>query len=166
MATYDSNVYCDFADASAKAGKDILLCIFNADGSELLAISGQQSLSINRSADTIDISSKDTEGGWKKQLAGAKSWDISNDGIYIIGSESHKLLGQYFESGALVCLKIVDAKETKPLMGGLACITDYSLDAPYDDAMTYSLSLAGSGRLVDLTDLSEEDAANVTAMPE
>ncbi|MBQ8824684.1 MAG: phage major tail protein, TP901-1 family, partial [Ruminococcus sp.] len=62
---YDNNLYCDFAEASAKAGKDILLCIFSEDGSDLLAISGQQGLTINRSADSVEVTSKDTEGGWK-----------------------------------------------------------------------------------------------------
>lgn len=162
---YDNNLYCDFAEASAKAGKDILLCIFSEDGSDLLAISGQQGLTINRSADSVEVTSKDTEGGWKKQLPGMKEWSIDNDGIYILSSESHKLLGKYFENGDLVCLKVVDAKEMKSLFGGLACITDYSLEAPYDDSMTYSLSFAGSGPLVDLTTLDETDSAKVTAMP-
>ena len=41
---FDNNAYCDFSSTTAKAvaGKDILLCIYNMDGSELLAISGQQ----------------------------------------------------------------------------------------------------------------------------
>ncbi len=164
--TYDSNLYCDFAEAAAKAGKDILLCIFNADGSKLLAISGQQGLTINRSADTVEVTSKDTVGGWKSQIAGMKEWSIDNDGVFVLGAESHKLLGQYFTDSELVCLKIIDAKEKKSLFGGLACVTDYSLEAPYDDAMTYSLSLAGNGPLVDLTALKDADAAKVTAMPE
>lgn len=46
---FDSNVYCEFPEAVAKAGKDILICLFNSDGSKLLAIAGQQSLTINRS---------------------------------------------------------------------------------------------------------------------
>ena len=37
------------------------------------------------------------------------------------------------------------------MFGGLAVITDYSLEAPFDDAMTYSISFAGMGALVDLT---------------
>ena len=153
--TYDSNVYCDFAEASAKAGKDILLCIWNTDGTKLLAISGQQSLTINRSADTLEVTSKDTQGGWKSQISGMKEWSIDNDGIYMNGAESD-----------LVCLKVVDAKDKKPLFGGLACITDYTLEAPYDDSMTYSLSFSGNGPLVDLTALESADAAKVTAMPE
>ena len=36
------------------------------------------------------------------------------------------------------------------MFGGLAVITDYPIEAPYDDAMTYSLSLEGMGALVDL----------------
>ena len=36
------------------------------------------------------------------------------------------------------------------MFGGLAVITDYPLEAPYDDAMTYSLSLEGMGALTDL----------------
>lgn len=166
MPSYDNNFYCDFSEDAAKAGKDILLCIYNADGSKLLAISGQQNLTINRSADTVEVSSKDTKGGWKKQIPGMKEWSIDNDGIYILNAESHKLLGQYFENGDMVCLKVIDAKEKKPLFGGLACITDYSLEAPYDDSMTYSLSFSGNGALTDLTSLSTEDAAKVTDMPE
>ena len=58
--------------AKAVAGKDILLAVFSADGSSLLAISGQQGLTINRSADSIEVTSKDTQGGWKSKLAGSK----------------------------------------------------------------------------------------------
>ena len=162
---FDSNVYCEFPAAVAKAGKDILLCIFNSDGSKLLAIAGQQSLTINRSADTLDTTSKDTKGGWKSQMAGMKEWSVDTDGAYVMGAESHKELQKYFESGDMVCLKIVDSKELKSLFGGLGVVTDYTLEAPYDDAMTYSCSLAGSGPLVDLTALESEQAAKVTAMP-
>ena len=124
-------------------------------------------MTINRSADTVDVSSKDTANGWKAQLAGTKEWSIDNDGIYIINAESHQLLGKYFTNGELVCLKIVDKKENyKPLFGGLASITDYTLEAPYDDSMTYSLSFAGYGELVDLTALDTETAAKVVDKPE
>lgn len=33
---FDSNVYCEFPEAVAKAGKDILICLFNSDGSKLM----------------------------------------------------------------------------------------------------------------------------------
>lgn len=162
---FDNNVYCEFPEAVAKAGKDILLCLFTSDGTKLLAIAGQQSLTINRSADTMETTSKDTKGGWKSQMAGMKEWSIDSDGAYVMGAESHKELQKYFESGDLMCIKIVDIKESKPLFGGLAVLTEYTLEAPFDDAMTYSCSIAGNGALVDLTALSEEDKKKVTAMP-
>lgn len=169
MATaFDSNVYCNF-DASATkaiAGKDIILAIFNETGDKLLAISGQQGLTINRSADSIEVSSKDTKGGWKSKIAGMKEWSIDNDGLYVPSDETHKLLEKAFENSDPVCIKVINGKTAAGLFGGLAYISDYSLEAPYDDGMTYSISLDGNGALVDITQLPPEQQTLVTAMPD
>ena len=160
---YDNNLYCDFTSTVSKAiaGKDILLCVFNSDGSKLLAVAGQQGLTINRSADSIEVTSKDTKGGWKSKIAGMKEWSIDNDGLYVASDESHKALGSAFENGEFVCIKVINSKTKSALFGGLAVVTDYTLEAPYDDSMTYSISLEGNGALVDLT---EEKTA--TDMPD
>lgn len=152
LFAFDNNAYCDFTSSAAKAlaGKDILLAIYNTDGSKLLAISGQQGLTINRSADSIEITSKDTAGGWKSKIAGMKEWSIDNDGLYVPGDESHTLLSAAFENSEPICLKVINGKTKVGMFGGLAVITDYPLEAPYDDAMTYSLSLEGMGALADL----------------
>nr|DAF98350.1 MAG TPA: major tail protein [Siphoviridae sp. ctnNB1] len=149
---FDNNNYCDFTSSVAKAvaGKDILLCVFNTTGDELLAISGQQGLTINRSADTIEITSKDTEGGWKSYLAGMKEWSIDNDGLYVPNDQSHSILSTAFENGDPVCIKVVNGKTKVGMFGGLAVITDYPIEAPYDDSMTYSITLSGMGALIDL----------------
>ena len=107
---FDNNDYCNFTSSAAKAiaGKDILLCIWNLEGTQLLAISGQQGLTINRSADTIEISSKDTQGGWKSYLAGMKEWSIDNDGLFVPNDQSHSILSQAFNNGDPVCIKVVD----------------------------------------------------------
>ncbi len=156
--TYGDIGYCEIPDAVASAGGDWLLCIFTVDGESLLAIAGQQGLTITRSAETVETTSKTTEDNWKSQIAGAKEWSIDTDGVYVMGANSHKLLGELFTSGDLVCVKVIDKKQSISLFGGLACITDYSLEAPYDDAVTFSLSLSGNGPLVDLTvDTSMDD---------
>lgn len=167
MTNYDSGVYCDFNASSAKAvaGKDILLAVFNNDGTKLLAVSGQQGLTINRSADSIEVTSKDTEGGWKSKISGMKEWSIDNDGLYVMDDESHQELSLAFDAGDPVCLKVINGKTKTGMFGGLAYITDYPIEAPYDDAMTYSLTFDGNGKLVDLSTLSEADAAKVTALP-
>ena len=149
---FENNVYCDF-DASvtkAVAGKDILLAIFDKTGDKLLAISGQQGLAINRSADTIEVTSKDTAGGWKAKIAGMKEWSIDNDGLFVPTDETHATLSEAFENADLVCIKVVNGKTKKGMFGGLAAVTDYPIEAPHDDAMTYSITLDGNGALVDL----------------
>ncbi|MBC1272687.1 phage major tail protein, TP901-1 family [Listeria booriae] len=151
---FENSLYCDFTAgaANAVAGKDILLAIFDATGTDLLAIAGQQGLTINRSKDSIEISSKDTAGGYKSKIGGMREWSIDNDGLFVRNHASHKALGKYFDSDVPVCLKVLDQKNKVAMFGGLAILTDYSLEAPYDDAMTYSIKLDGSGALVDLTD--------------
>lgn len=135
----------------AMAGKDIILAVYNADATKLLAISGQQGLTINRSADSIEITSKDTQGGWKSKIAGMKEWSIDNDGLYAPNSESHTLMAMAFDKNEPVCIKVINGKTQTGMFGGLAVITDYPVEAPYDDAVTYSMSLEGVGALVDLT---------------
>jgi len=142
--------------STATAGKNIIVSIWNADGSTLLAIKGQKGLKINRKADSIDISTKDTEGGWKAKLAGLKEWGLDTDGIYVLNDASHRALSAAFEDSSPVLIKVTNKKTKSDMFGGLASITDYSFEAPYDDAMTYSLSLEGMGALVDLTENTQE----------
>lgn len=150
---FDKNAYCDFTATAAKAmaGKDLLLAIWNEDGTQILAVGGQQSLTINRSADTVEITSKDTQGGWKSYIAGMKEWSIDTEGIYVKDDESHKILSKAFDAGDPVCIKVYDNKQKKGMFGGLAVITDYPIEAPYDDSVTYSMTFSGMGKLVDLT---------------
>ena len=57
---FDKGVYCDFSANAVKAlaGKDILLAVWNAEGTAISAIAGQQSLKLNRSADSIEVTTK------------------------------------------------------------------------------------------------------------
>lgn len=161
MAEFEDNLYCDF-DASAVqavAGKDILLALFDSTGESLLAVAGQQGLTINRSKDTFEVNSKTTAGGWKSYLGGLKEWSIDNDGLYVQDHGSHKALTKAFHDDDFVCIKVINQKTKTALFGGIAIVSEYPIEAPYDDAVTYSLTLDGNGPLVDLTD--EED----TQMP-
>lgn len=158
MANFEEQLYCDFDSSTTKAvaGKDIILAVFDATGTDLLAISGQQGLTINRSADSIEVTSKDTEGGWKSKIAGMKEWSVDNDGYWVPSNESHQVIGKAFQNSDPVCIKIVNGKTKKSMFGGLAYVTDYSIEAPYDDGMTYSLSLEGNGALVDFSLIETE----------
>lgn len=161
LQTFAYDAYCDFSStsASAVAGKDIILQVWNEDGTDLLAVAGQKSLTINRSADTIEVSSKDTTGGWKSNIAGMKEWSVETDGLYVASDESHQTLSKAFVDSDPVCIKVINSKTNTALFGGIAYVTEYNLEAPYDDGMTYSITLSGNGAL---TDLTEEETTNTS----
>lgn len=150
---FDGNAYCNMDNIDdVLAGKDVILSIWDETGANLLAIGGQQGLSINRSAETIDASSKDSDG-WGSSKPGMKSWSIDTNGVFKKDDDSHKEMGLAFNNGTKVCLKVVDVRNTKNLYGGTAYITEYSLEAPHEDMMTWSATFAGVGELVDLADI-------------
>lgn len=136
----------------AIAGKDILLSLWDPTGSVLLAVAGQQGLTINRDKDTFEITSKDTEGGWKEFLTGFKEWSIDNDGVYVRDHDSHKQLAALFDGDDPVLIKVTNQKLKTDMFGGMALLTSYPIEAPYDDAVTYTIALQGTGALVDLED--------------
>ena len=121
-----ARAYCNFSSAAAKAaaGKDIIVGVFTTDD-VLLALGGQRDFTLNRSAETVDTASKDTQGGWSSSVAGMKEWSLDSGGIYVIGDQSHALLTQAFNNGDPVCVKVVDIKNQTGLWGGLAVVTDY-----------------------------------------
>lgn len=135
----------------AIAGKDILLSLWDSTGSTLLAVAGQQGLTINRDKDTIEVTSKDSEG-WKQNIVGFKEWSIDNDGVYVRDHDSHKRLKEIFDGDDPVLIKVTNQKTKTDMFGGMALLTSYPIEAPYDDAVTYTASLTGTGALVDLED--------------
>lgn len=148
----------------AIAGKDILLSIWDTTGTTLLAVAGQQGLTINRDKDTIEVTSKDSEG-WKQNIVGFKEWSIDNDGVYVRDHASHKLLKDVFEGDDPILIKVTNQKTKTDMFGGLALLTSYPIDAPYDDAVTYTISLTGTGALVDLEDVATAPIISVAISP-
>lgn len=159
---FENNLYCDFTDTTANAisGKDIILAVFSLDGSNLLAVSGQQSLTINLEKDVVEIDAKTTKGGWRTKLPGMKNWTVENDSLYIPTDESQKVLKASFDNDEMICIKVVNAKKEVALFGGIALVSELSIEAPSDDVATCSLTLEGNGALVDLV---EDETA--TMMP-
>ena len=76
---------------SAIAGKDLVLALYNSTTFSLLAVAGQQGLTINRDKDTFEVTSKNSNG-WKEFICGLNEWSIDNDGIYVRSDETHSAL--------------------------------------------------------------------------
>ncbi|PDX99384.1 phage major tail protein, TP901-1 family [Bacillus pseudomycoides] len=129
--------------ASKMTGMKCKVYIEDATSGKLLA--GQRNATLSRSAETVDATSKDTAGFWKESLAGFKEWSIDCDGAFIESDDAYGLLETAFINSENVVVYIELPSGTK--YKGETTITDFSLEFPYDDLVTYSISLQGSGAL-------------------
>lgn len=113
------------------------------------AIGGQKNTSISMSADTLDASNK-TTGDWYINISGAKQWSCSCDGVIYLDDAGYKAAVNAFMNSTEI--KAVFKNESGTIhYEGAAYITGLDLDAPYEDLMTYSMSLTGAGALEDKT---------------
>lgn len=142
------------------AGKDLIMSLWDATGEQLLAVAGQQSLTINRDGDTIEVTSKDSDG-WKEFIMGFKEWSMDQDGIYVQGENSHKLIGKFYDNGEPILIKVTNQTDEKDMFAGMGLITSYPIEAPYDDSVTFTINLQGTGKLVDLTTEDEPEGTEV-----
>jgi TP901-1 family phage major tail protein len=113
-------------------------------------VGGQRGLTLNRSADTLDNTSKTddlTLAGWKSQLSGLREWSIDCDGLLVDGDAALDLLETAWEGGDYVQVQAVRTGKTYQ---GNAYITDLSIDAPHDDMATVSCTLVGAGALAEV----------------
>ncbi|MCX2828364.1 phage major tail protein, TP901-1 family [Bacillus pseudomycoides] len=124
-------------------GMNCKLYIKDATTGKLLA--GQRNATLNRSAESIDATSKDTAGFWKESLQGFKEWSVDADGAFVESDEAYGLLEQAFIDSTNVVVYLQLPSGTK--YEGSCTITDFRLEMPYDDLVTYSISLQGSGAL-------------------
>lgn len=147
---------CDFDAGTAQAlnGKSIVAMVTDIEGSELLAIAGQQGLKYNMSSETTEAPTKDAaNGGWSLKFHGSKSWDASIDGLYSPTDEATQKVAAALANDEYLCLKICQRIMNSdnsityiPLRMGLAIVTSDSFDAPNDDNATYSMEFDGSGK--------------------
>lgn len=120
-------------------------------------LGGQRGATLNRSAETIDVTTKDGDY-WSESVAGFRSFSIDCDGAYIQGDESLKTINTAFETGASIEVIVYmnvevlspDSAPTysaKEKYEGKVIITEFSYDLPYDDLASYSMTLQGTGKL-------------------
>lgn len=111
---------------------------------EYVKVAGQRGGKLNRSGDTIDVTTKDDEG-WKNNRVGLLEWSIDGDGLVVVDDEGYKKIEEAFLNRQTVLVQF--GVESGLCFEGEAVITDFPLDAPYDDELSYSVKLQGCGAL-------------------
>ena len=129
------------------AGASVILKV-KKDGS-YVAVGGQTGASINRNADTIEVTNKVSDG-YREYVSGWKDWSLDCDAFVTLGDEGQTLLEEKFAKGEVVEVSVRiggDANAKGITYTGSALITSLTTDLSQDDAVTYALSLQGTGAL-------------------
>lgn len=124
-------------------GTDILVSAEVLDA--MVVVGGQRNATLNRANEVIDASSK-VSGGWKKNIAGLKEWTVDADGLLVTSDAGYDALETAYMEDKTVKIEIAIGEGSK--YTGEAIITDFPIEAPYDDVATYSISFTGTGALV------------------
>lgn len=162
---FDSGAYCPTGGGVAAVnGNEILTCIFDETGTNLLAITGEQESTLSMEAETTEVSSKDSKGGWKSQKPSVRSWSLDVTTVQVKDAESDKLIRKAFEEGTPLCMKQVRDDDYTPICGGSCYVTSYESGAPSDDVATADVSLTGTGKLT-WFDIDTAAAALAVAKP-
>lgn len=111
-------------------------------GEEVLG--GQRGASLSVSSDTVDTTTRDSNG-WKEKDYSMKEWSVSTDGLLVENDACYEALEAALFNGTILDI-VVDRKGTK--YTGKCLITSFENDAPYDDNLSYSISIEGTGELV------------------
>jgi len=106
-------------------------------------VGGQRGGTINFETDTIDLTSKDN-AGWSFEDYGIASWNIEGDGIYSEDDTTHDAIIDAFMEKKTI--KVRYKYPSGRAYEGDCIITEFPVEAPYDDVATYSVTLQGQGK--------------------
>jgi TP901-1 family phage major tail protein len=107
-------------------------------------VAGQRGATLNRSAETLETTSKDSDG-FKEFETSFKEWSIEADGLLVDGDAGFEALEDSFMNGTKLKAQLQTSSGDK--YEGMVIITDLPIEAPYDDMATYSVTLQGTGFL-------------------
>lgn len=125
-------------------GVDFLLYVNTgtADTPNYIKVAGQRGATLTRENETIDASSKDN-AGWSDDEYGMSTWTIEGEGVIVEDDQAFRALEEAFMNRLTLLARFQTAAGNK--YEGQALVTNLTLEAPYDDMATYSLTLQGKG---------------------
>lgn len=127
-------------------GKDLLLKVDLSDDGQFETIAGLRATRISFNAETVDVTSLDSTGGWRELLAGAgvKSASISGSGVFRDAATDARARQIFFDGetpGFQVVIPDFGVVE------GPFQITSIEYAGNHNGEATYQLALASAGLL-------------------
>lgn len=130
----------------AQNGKDLLIKLDLTGGGTYTTIAGLRATRINFNAETVDVTSLESQGGWRELLGGAgvRSASVSGSGVFVDANTDDRAR-QIFFQGTVELFQVIIP--SFGIIEGLFQITSIEYAGSYNGEATYELSLASAGVL-------------------
>jgi len=130
----------------AQNGKDLLIKIDMTGDGLFETVAGLRATRISFNAETVDVTSLESEGGWRELLSGAgvKSASISGSGVFKDATTDERARQIFFDGETPDFQVIIPAFGT---VEGPFQIASVEYSGSHNGEATYELSLASAGAL-------------------
>ena len=131
---------------AVQSGKDLLVKIDINGSRQFETVAGLRASRISFNAETVDVTSLESAGGWRELLAGAgmRSASISGSGVFR-DSDTDERARQIFFDGEMPEFQVVIPDFG--IVEGPFQITAIEYAGSYNGEATYELTLASAGAL-------------------
>ncbi|MDF1668684.1 MAG: phage major tail protein, TP901-1 family [Roseovarius sp.] len=128
-------------------GKDLLIKIDETSSGNFSTIAGLRATRISFNAESVDVTSLESAGGWRELLGGAgvKSASVSGSGVFRDEASDERAREIFFNG------ETPDFQVVIPDFGiveGPFQVTSIDYGGTHDGEATYDLALASAGQLV------------------
>lgn len=132
---------------TAQNGKDLLIKLDMDNAGTFETIAGLRATRISFNAETVDVTSLESQGGWRELLGGAgvKSAAISGSGVFR-DATSDERARQVFFDGEVPAFQVI--VPDFGIIQGPFMITAIDYAGAYNGEATYELSMASAGQLL------------------
>lgn len=129
-----------------QSGKDLLVKVDLTGGGQFETIAGLRATRISFNAESVDVTSLESQGGWRELLAGAgvKSAAISGAGVFR-DADTDERARQIFFDGETPNFQVIIPDFGR--VEGAFQITSIEYAGTHDGEATYELAMSSAGAL-------------------
>ena len=131
---------------AAQNGKDLLIKLDLTGAGQFETIAGLRATRVSFNAESVDVTTLESQGGWRELLSGAgvKSASISGSGIFK-DSDTDERARQIFFDGITPSFQVIIPDFG--IVSGAFQVTSLEYAGSHNGEATYEMSLASAGAL-------------------
>lgn len=127
-------------------GRDLLIKMDTTGNSTFETVAGLRATRLGFNAETVDVTSLESAGGWRELLGGAgvRSASISGSGVFRDAATDGRARQVFFDGEQPLCQVVIPDFGT---IEGKFQITALEYSGSYNGEATYEMTLASAGAL-------------------